>query len=69
MKVELTPWSKVFHEKLTGVNLVNPLNPELNPICYLLGLRNSLHCMGPKDLLPCLQESATFPFPDPDQFS
>jgi len=22
MRVELTPWSKVFHEKLTGVHLV-----------------------------------------------
>jgi len=46
--VEVTPgWGKVRSEELHTLyfspNIINPLNPELNPICYLLALLGAHH--------------------------
>jgi len=33
----------ILHIMLDGHRLINPLNPELNPICYLLALSEAHH--------------------------
>ena len=41
---ELTPCYKTFHRRYTvHSQFINPLNPELNPICYLLALLGAHH--------------------------
>ena len=43
--LEVTNWRKVALDRDEWAKLLNPLNPELNPICYLLALlaQNFLH--------------------------
>jgi len=40
---QLSPSSHSQHLKITFYFLLNPLNPELNPICYLLALLGAHH--------------------------
>jgi len=35
--------SWINHSEFQQINLFNPLNPELNPICYLLALLGAHH--------------------------
>ena len=36
-------FTQTFEKKLTAIVNINPLNPELNPICYLLALLGAHH--------------------------
>ena len=41
--VTLAPELKQSDKKTNYVTMLNPLNPELNPICYLLALLGAHH--------------------------
>jgi len=35
--------ARYYHKCTAGIEMINPLNPELNPICYLLALLGAHH--------------------------